>query len=146
MSNESKVDFVVPQSQYFSKPFVKRTRKNPLLDTRGHEVLDPVPLTVPLRLTSTERLQRIEAVSSRLSYDNFLDDDDFHEHLDDIPDQGLSPYEIDGFKKPSKASRASSSNSGTSSSKDASLSSGEASKESSADSQKSKEDSATSKK
>lgn len=57
--------------------------------------LDPTPMTVTLRLPSmAERVAEFTRLGQpELQYDDDLEDDDFLDHLDDLPENGLSPHE-----------------------------------------------------
>lgn len=92
------------KSIYRSKP-VPKSRINPRINSRGREVLDPVSSVAPIGfrpLTDFERLQRLTLHGMRvdrfLPDDEFTDEEDFHDHLDDVPDEGLTPYEIAEIK------------------------------------------------
>lgn len=87
-------------SPYRVKPRPK-LRSNPRLSDRGREVLDPTSEVAPIGLrpmTDFERLQRLVSHGQRMSNflpdDDFSDEDDFHENLEDLPPEGLTPYEI----------------------------------------------------
>lgn len=90
-----------PANVYRKKPAMK-VRKIPTLNPDGSEILDPTPLAVEMigvrPLTMQELYEKFTQhgdVAHNLVYDDFLDDDDFMEELDDLPENGLSPYEVE---------------------------------------------------
>lgn len=74
-------------------------RFRPLSDgvVHGHdaEVLDPKPLTVPMRLPTIEqRLRMFEmAGAARQAFFDEIAEADFLDDYDDIPEEGLTPHE-----------------------------------------------------
>lgn len=90
---------VLAAHRYRKRP-VGKLRVNPRLDANGSEVLDPQSAVAPIGfrpMTEFERLQRMVAHGQSLDRflpDDDLSDDDFGEHLDDIPPEGYSPYEV----------------------------------------------------
>lgn len=72
----------------------------------GKEVVSHVPVATDLigvrPLSLEEQVKRFGGhgvVDWRLVPDEkFLSEDDFHDYLDDLPEEGLSPYEIAGFR------------------------------------------------
>lgn len=72
----------------------------------GKEVVSRVPLATDLigvrPLSLQEQVERFGGhgvVDWRLVPDEkFLSEDDFHDYLDDLPEEGLSPYELAGFR------------------------------------------------
>lgn len=90
---------------YRSKP-KPNLRPNPRLSDRGREILDPQSEVAPVGLrplTDFERIQRLAAFGQRMNNflpdDEFEDEDDFHDHLDDLPPEGLTPYEISELRQ-----------------------------------------------
>lgn len=59
---------------------------------------DPNPLTVELRIpTIAERVAEFTRLGRPEGYYDDLEDDDFEDHLDDLPEEGLSPHEDPSF-------------------------------------------------
>lgn len=81
-------------------------KSHPRLTSDGSLVMDPMPLAIDLvglRPLSIEeqvaRFTRADLTDFNLIPDeNFLDEEDFHDYLDDLPEEGLSPYELAGFQ------------------------------------------------
>lgn len=111
-------------SHFQSKPFPKLRPANPRLSEDGStEILDSVsetisrefqPPTLSAQINKLNRLGQIARYGAPLfTDDTFTDDDDFHDDYDDIPFEGLSPYEVAGMglkpeKKPTEKKKPSS--------------------------------------
>ena len=90
-----------------ARHFANKKPRHHRLTAMGDEIPQGKPLTVPYRLPSMEQrvhnLERLGIARANAVYDTYSDDDDFHDHLDDLPSEGLSPYEDPsyyGAKKP----------------------------------------------
>lgn len=85
---------------YKSKPIMK-VRVNPQLNPDGSENLSIIPKAVHLKGLRPKTLQeQVEAftrdrgrIPDNMIYDEFVNDDDFHDYLDDLQDWGLSEHE-----------------------------------------------------
>lgn len=89
------------QAQLRGEPLTRHPRLGP----DGRVSVDEMPIAVDLiglrPLTMEEQIARFDhgVTDYRLIPDeNFLSEDDFHDYLDDLPPDGLSPYEIAGFE------------------------------------------------
>jgi len=79
---------------------------HPRLTSDGKLKVDPMPLAVdliglrPMSIAEqVHRFTRHDVTDFNLIPDeNFLSEDDFHDYLDDLPDEGWSPYELAGFQ------------------------------------------------
>lgn len=77
---------------------------SPRLTPEGDMIVDPMPLAddlIGLRpMSLEEQIARFDgtglADNSLVPDEQFLSEDDFHDYLDDLPEEGLSPYEIAG--------------------------------------------------
>lgn len=85
--------------------------QHPRLTVDGKLKINPMPLAVDLiglrPLSIEEQVRRFtqhDVTDFNLIPDEkFLDEDDFHDYLDDLPDEGWSPYEIAGFENQARA-------------------------------------------
>lgn len=86
-------------------------KRHPRLTDDGKLKVSPMPLAVDLvglRPLSIEeqvrRFTRDDVTDFNLIPDEkFLSEDDFHDYLDDLPDEGYSPYELAGFRNQQRA-------------------------------------------
>jgi hypothetical protein len=92
---------------YRYRPSSQTVKLKPTLNEHGLEIGDSTPVALPVRLPTLEqRLQRYEAAGEarQAYYDAYFDPvtgqfadgmhpDDFDDDFDDIPSEGLSPYE-----------------------------------------------------
>lgn len=84
--------------QYRPKPDYKQ-RSNDRLNARGQEVLDnerPVDEYVMRPPTLAQQIQRLNAAGETVRqfyYHEGLDEEDFMEYLDELPDEGITEYE-----------------------------------------------------
>lgn len=95
-----------PECNIYRKKPVVNCRNIPTLNADGSENLDTKPLVTGLRpLTMIERINALTRLGpSALVYgvfDDSDDEDDFQDHLDDVPVEGMSMHEIreDNFVK-----------------------------------------------
>lgn len=86
---------------YRSKPVLTRRDRSSFLNADGSENLSIVPVASDLLGLRPKTLQeqveeftRLGGASARMVYDEFINDDDFHDRLDDLEENGLSPHEV----------------------------------------------------
>lgn len=80
--------------------------QHPRLTPDGKLRVDPMPLAVDLiglrPLSIEEQVRRFTSHNitdfNLIPDEKFLSEDDFHDYLDDLPDEGWSPYEVAGFE------------------------------------------------
>ena len=85
-------------------------KPHPRLTADGSLKMDPMPLAIDLiglrPLTIEEQVARFTRADitdfNLIPDENFLDEEDFHDYLDDLPEEGLSPYELAGFQNISR--------------------------------------------
>lgn len=95
------VQEIIPVFRGFNKfgvayrPVSLNRQKFDGLNEDGQEIGDPTPNTIPVRLpTMEQRVARFELAGQiRQDYYDDLLEDDFQDEFDDIPPEGLSPYE-----------------------------------------------------
>lgn len=82
------------------------SKSHPRLTEDGRLKVDPMPLATDLiglrPMTKEEQIARYTGHGvvdwSLVPDTNFLSEEDFHDYLDDLPEEGLSPYEVAGMK------------------------------------------------
>lgn len=87
------------------KGYSERSRHRLLHGDDGSLAVSPMPKFVDLiglrPLTLEEQVARFTAADvtdfNLVPDEKFLSEDDFHDYLDDLPDEGWSPYELAGF-------------------------------------------------
>jgi hypothetical protein len=74
----------------------RKDRRRLRIDSKGREILDSKPLTVPMKIPTIEaQMQEFTRLGVQRYAEHFADPDDdlWDDHLDDLPDEGLSPHE-----------------------------------------------------
>ncbi len=95
---------------YRTKPAPK-LHTNDRLDDRGREKLDDESVVGVCEFrpaTLQEQIARLNQAGEIYRgeiHEQDLEDDDFAEDFDDIPGEGLTPYELDALPKPPKKSK-----------------------------------------
>lgn len=86
---------VVNKLGYYYRPVSTKRNEIEGLDERGVLIATSKPVTIPYRLpTIAQRVaeyERLGAIREAMYMD--LDDDEFLDDLDDLPEEGLSPFE-----------------------------------------------------
>lgn len=86
-------------SHYVTRPTPK-VRQSVRLTARGHELLDNTPLFDPIQFrppTLAEQIKRLNdagKIARGLMPDDDYADDDYGEHDENVPGEGMSPYEL----------------------------------------------------
>lgn len=92
-------------AKHYQKKPAPKLRENPRIDANGHEVLDPTnhilsaAFRPPTLQEQISRLEKAGKIARGFLPDDDYDEDDFGDDFDDLPDEGITPFEVAALPK-----------------------------------------------